>query len=263
MAQCPSVRRQARPPVAHDPALAAGVGRHRRLEGQPPGVVGHAVRHQRPLRHQVVAVHDHAVQRAAGRQQLGLAAGADSCGRSARRPPGFSTPMKLPESSVSAALLPNTSAQLLAGVVGAAERRCVVMSKSNLSRRCWYSAKSTGRKSQRDAQLFQVAHPGRDGAHAAFAAVQVLEHHGLAFGVAQRAVAVRPAGLLEQGLGARAGWRAATGRRRRCCGGSVHRAEHRRRAACRASGSSSASSSGDGVPVAAQSVLPNRPCTRG
>ena len=50
-------------------------------------------------------------------------------------------------------------------------------------------------KPQRDAELFEVAHPGRDGAHAHLAAVHVFQHHGLPLGIAQRAALHLPASI--------------------------------------------------------------------
>ena len=51
-----------------------------------------------------------------------------------------------------------------------------------------------------NAQLFQVARPGRDHTGAGFVAVQVLKHHGLAPGVAQLTALHRPARFAQQGL---------------------------------------------------------------
>ena len=53
---------------------------------------------------------------------------------------------------------------------------------------------------ERDAELLQVTHPRGQRAHAAFAAVHVFQHHGLAAGVAQHAILHLPACLLEQRL---------------------------------------------------------------
>ena len=56
-------------------------------------------------------------------------------------------------------------------------------------------------KAQLHAQLFQVAHPRRHGAHAAVVAVHVFQHQRLAGRVAQHAVLYAPAGVMQQLLG--------------------------------------------------------------
>ena len=49
------------PPRVDGPGFTGCVGRHLSGPGEPPGVVHHAVGGGRPLRHQVMAVADHAV----------------------------------------------------------------------------------------------------------------------------------------------------------------------------------------------------------
>ncbi len=57
-------------------------------------------------------------------------------------------------------------------------------------------------KTQRHAQLLQVAHPGRDDPGARLGAVQVLQLQGLASGIAQGTIAERPARFAQQIAGA-------------------------------------------------------------
>ena len=123
-----------------------------------------------------------------------------------------------------------------------------VISKSKLSSRCWDSAKSTVRKCSWMPSFSRLRNRRDHARQRRLGAVQELDHEGLALGVAQRAVAVGPAGLAAAARCALRRLLAQAARRRRCAaasdvgpntaGGSLPR-----------SGSSSASSSGLGRPV--------------
>ena len=119
------------------------VGRHRRLEAQPPGVVGDAVRRRRPLRNHVMAVQQHAVERAAGRQQIGLGLGGRRSAADQRVDRRVLDADEVARAFGLGGLAAEDVGQLAARDVGAREVM-VTMSKSKMSSRCWYSAKSTG-----------------------------------------------------------------------------------------------------------------------
>ena len=161
-----------------------------------------------------------------------------------------------PNLSVSAALLPNRSANSWPGlwVPWKADRGDVEVEllQALLVQREVHRAEA-----QRDAELFQVAHPGRDGAHAALVAVQVFQHHGLALGVAQGAVAVLPSRLPSAAPARGAGWPAGSGSPS-VRGRLVHGAEDGGGHPCRARAPAAPAPRATACRVAAQSVLPNR-----
>ena len=65
------------PPGIDGPVFTCGIRRRVLRTVQAPRVVDHAVRAGRPLGDEVVAVHDHAIQRATGRQESRTAFGSD------------------------------------------------------------------------------------------------------------------------------------------------------------------------------------------
>ena len=154
-----------RPPIVNDPALAAGVRRHRGGLGQSPGVVGHAVRGRCPLRNEVVAVRNDALQRMAGRQQLRLGFGRGH-GLDHGVHGGVFHARKVARVLGVCRLAAEQVGKFLARVVRALEGHGgdveVKLLQALLVQRKVHRAKA-----QRDAQLFEAAHPGRDGAHAA------------------------------------------------------------------------------------------------
>jgi hypothetical protein len=171
---------------------------------------------------------------------------------------GFFTPAKLPESSVSAALLPNRSANSWPGLC-VPWKAMEVMSKSNFCRRCWYSAKSTERKRSVMPSFSRLRIQG----------VMVRTPPSLLSMYSSTMACPAPLRRAPSRTSQPAFFKSCCARRRLARsdespsvrGGTVMGPKAAAGMSLR-KGSISASSSGDGVPRVSQAVLPNRPFTR-
>ena len=172
--------------------------------------------------------------------------------RPACRPPGLSDPRHCSMPFSSAAFEPNMSNISLPGLV-VSGKRMLVMSKSNSSMRFCTSAIIGGALVDLDAELLQIADVHADDARQRRLIIQNLESERLILAVAQSAVAIFPAGLLEQGFAPAAGWPAASPADR--CAAALAQDRTPPDRACRAGAPAAAIRPADGMPVAASSLL--------
>ena len=149
-----------------------------------------------PLGHQNMAMHDHTVQRAAGRQQVLFSLGAGHSSHQSVHGRVFDTAEVARVFGVSRLAAEHVGV-FLAGIVGATVGDGgdveLELLKALLVKRKVHRAEL-----ELDTNFLQIARPRRHYASAGFIAIQVLQFKSIALGVAQRTVAVLPTRILQQ-----------------------------------------------------------------